>query len=234
MKSYHPLSHKLAAYNSMIHRSFAIPLLEKDRQQELNLTIANNNNFPTKIINDLINKKQLNFNLNQIYPYVKSNTKNSFKTLPYCGALSEKVSTFLKQNLHINIAFKADNNLSKRLFNGKDKTNPLEKCGVYKLQCPECNGVYIGQSGRSFKVRTEEHLRCFKHKKDNSNFSKHLIESNHSVSRDFQPKVLHVCNKGRKLNLLECMEINRFNKHNAVTLLNDQLDLNKSPLLNLQ
>ena len=44
-------------------------------------------------------------------------------------------------------------------------------------------------------------------------------------------EILHVSNKGLKLNALESLEINKRKFDNI--LLNDQLDLNTSPLLNL-
>ena len=43
--------------------------------------------------------------------------------------------------------------------------------------------------------------------------------------------MLHLENKSLKLNYLKSMEINKYKKLNI--LLNDQVDLNDSPLLNL-
>ena len=56
-----------------------------------------------------------------------------------------------------------------------------------------------------------------------------MIEPDHVFNTDF--KILHVENKGLKLNALKSLEINRF-KNNDI-LLNDQIDINSSPLLNL-
>lgn len=105
---------------------------------------------------------------------------------------------------------------------------------MYSVQCEECNSVYVGQTGRSFETRFKEHVRAYRNKNPNvSNFAKHLIECGHKISQDLKPKILHVCKKGKKLHFLESLEINKLAKNDEFQILNDQLDLNNSPLLNL-
>ena len=42
--------------------------------------------------------------------------------------------------------------------NFKDNREPPNQaCGVYKLSCNDCDEVYIGETGRLLKERTEEH-----------------------------------------------------------------------------
>ena len=48
---------------------------------------------------------------------------------------------------------------------------------------------------------------------------------------NFDFKLLHVQNKGLRLNALESLEINRYKNKNKLS--NDQIELNNSPLLNL-
>ena len=43
------------------------------------------------------------------------------------------------------------------LINNKEKSNTLEKNGVYKIHCAECDAIYIGQCGRALKHRISEH-----------------------------------------------------------------------------
>ena len=75
-----------------------------------------------------------------------------------------------------------------------------------------------------------DHDLSFRKEDGISNFAKHfLIETDHVFNTDFE--ILHVENKGLKLNALESLEINRL-KNNDI-LLNDQIDINSSPLLNL-
>ena len=75
-----------------------------------------------------------------------------------------------------------------------------------------------------------DHDLSFRNEDGKSNFAKHfLIEPDHVFNTDFE--ILHVENKGLKLNALESLEINRLK--NDDILLNDQIDINSSPLLNL-
>ena len=85
--------------------------------------------------------------------------------------------------------------------------------------------AYIGQTGRCFRKRLKEHYFSFINKKLDSNYGIHLQESKHNFNQDFQ--ILHIQNKGQKLNLLEALEINKL--QNSQFLLNHQLDLNNSP-----
>jgi GIY-YIG catalytic domain len=122
---------------------------------------------------------------------------------------------------NFNICFKTDNNLCKFIKNNKS--------GVYKLSCGSCHKKYVGQTGRSFKKRISEHKRSFLNQKTDSTYSNHIIEENHDFDENFE--ILHINSKGTKLNFLEALEINRLK--NSENLLNDQTDINNSPLLNL-
>ncbi len=141
----------------------------------------------------------------------------------------------MKIDFNFNLAFKTINKLSKQIKNNKSKTDILQESGVYKLNCTDCNKVYIGQTGRSFETRIKEHRDDFvrnlkKKKKDpKSNYAKHLLENCHNFNQEC--KILHVQEKSFKLNALESLGINRLRNTNL--LLNDQLDLNDSLLLNL-
>ena len=89
--------------------------------------------------------------------------------------------------------------------------------------------MYIRQTGRSFRERLREHFRSYFNQDDASNYANHLMEANHRFNDNY--KVLHQEQKGAKLNALEALETNKLRNDNV--LLNDQLDLNSSPLLNL-
>ena len=106
------------------------------------------------------------------------------------------------------------------------------KSGVYILTCKICNASYVGQTGRNFKIRLGDHERSWRLGQDVSSFSNHLRM--HQVSDfisnvDF--KILHLNNKGRKLDALENLEIKRLMYNNCNLVLNEQIDLNNSPLV---
>ena len=43
--------------------------------------------------------------------------------------------------------------------NHKDKDPIMKKSGVYKIDCKQCEKVYIGQTKRNLETRTKEHFR---------------------------------------------------------------------------
>jgi hypothetical protein len=95
--------------------------------------------------------------------------------------------------------------LGKLLFNSKDVYSNMKKSGVYELMCDDCEMRYIGQTGRSFRTRMREHRRfyverCFINYDNSSWIARHLNDEHHWCN--FDPKVLHVHNKGRKLDFL--------------------------------
>ena len=79
--------------------------------------------------------------------------------------------------------------------------------------------LYVGQSGRSFKVHMNKHSCTYRLEDRRSNYAAHLFDTN-------------VSNQGLLLNALEALIINENKFWNI--LLNDQLDINRSPLLNLK
>lgn len=223
MDSQHPLSHKLAAYNSMIHRAFNIPLSNVDFSAELRTIkrIAFNNGYEGTLIDNLIKKKQHQMTLTAVVPSTPIG-ETIYKGFTYFGVESIKIKRILEK-IGIHLAFRPPVTLGQILNNNKGKTDSLAKSGVYQLSCGECEGVYIGQTGRSFKTRRQEHQRAYRlHKKDDSTYASHLLDTSHKPDWDMQ--VLHVAGKGRRLHTLEALEIYKTSK-GTNTLLNDQTDL---------
>ena len=108
---------------------------------------------------------------------------------------------------------------------GKPKDN-LNESGVYKLSC-QCGKTYIGQTGRKIRTRVNEHLSHARlGRKGHSSFADHLIISKHKAS-EYEVKVQVTCSKGRRLNLLEQVEIEKYKGEN---LLNDQMESQVTPL----
>lgn len=54
-------------------------------------------------------------------------------------------------------------NITNLLGNTKDKPEQLKQPGIYKVTCPHCLKVYVGQSKRYVEKRFSEHLRCIKY-----------------------------------------------------------------------
>ena len=227
--SCHPVQHKLASFHSMIHRLISLPLNQENFQKELNIIkqIAVNNGYNPDIINQILRNKTYKKTINMVYPNIKENT-NNYKLITYYGRCSEKIGNFLNK-LNIKIAYKTNNSLGKSIKNNKTKLEKNKKSGIYKLTCGDCPKTYIGQTGRNFGKRLKEHQSSFIKGKTDSNYANHLLEYNHNFNHNFE--ILHTEKKGFKLNLLESLEINKLKS--SKNLLNEQLDLNNSPLLNM-
>ena len=121
-------------------------------------------------------------------------------------------------------------NLGRLLVNNKDKKDILEKSGVYKISCADCEAVYIGQSGRSVKTRLKEHKTSILSNIKNSGMSTHCIEENHFINFN-KTKLLHSENKGKRLDLLEQLEIKKSLKNSSTHCTNDQQNFQDTPII---
>lgn len=220
--SNHPDQYKVAFFNSMFHRLFSVPLEFKYFELELRtiLQIANANHFSIETIRSIFYKKR-NRILNLTPHHTQERESKKFFSFPYFNSFSLKFKhMFMKQG--INLAFRNNLNLKYLLVKNKDVIPTKLKNGVYKLVC-NCGAVYIGQTGRAFVTRVKEHISCARLGKDNSNFALHLNSENHDYDPETFFRVLHIYNKGLKLNIAENLEIIESLKKDGDKNLNDQI-----------
>lgn len=233
LDSIHPTTYKLSAYRSFIHRAFSIPLSKENFEKEiLNIkNIARNNGFDSNIIDRLVNKKRTHLAYHSIYPSITQKLDKKFISLSYFGPVSDRLANIIsKSDPNIFIAFKPTCNLTNYFFNCKDSVSKYNHSGVYKISCPDCEGIYIGQTGRSFNTRYKEHSNSFKKNKNDSTIATHCRDNQHKFAPLDNLQILHRVPKSSKLNLLESLEIFKQKHNNEHCLLNDQVDLWYSPL----
>ena len=60
-----------------------------------------------------------------------------------------------------------------------EKMPVLQKSGIYKLKCKDCNKVYLGETGRKFAWRLSDHKPGEGNRTTNSLYARHFIEDNH-------------------------------------------------------
>ena len=89
-----------------------------------------------------------------------------FRLTNYIPFITDTINNRLKKH-DLNMVSVKKRNLFSLLVNNKDKSNTLEKNGVYKIHCAECDTIYIGQCGRALKHRISEpvsytHLDVYK------------------------------------------------------------------------
>ena len=152
----------------MVHRLLDIPLNPVNFVKELNTiySIAENNGYNIKTINNMLRKVQKKKIMDNLYsPGDHDKPSHTFKKIQYITNLPHKLIKEFKRS-SFRPAFYNSLNVRNNLVNNKiDKREPLEETGVYKFECEFCDEVYIGQTGRSFATRIEEHISHIKNVK---------------------------------------------------------------------
>ena len=109
-----------------------------------------------------------------------------------------KFITKLSKNTNLKIAFTTQNTAGKYLSKQKNTYNQN------KLVCPDCDKKYIGQTGRPFLIRFQEHVRDYKYGNSKSKFAQHLSDSRHTIGPlENIPAIIHITYKGELLNTVE-------------------------------
>ncbi|XP_072152695.1 uncharacterized protein [Bemisia tabaci] len=225
INSYHSWSHKTAAFHCMIHRLLTIPLRKQDFHQELNtiIAIAINNGYEKRdILKILRTKRQRREDQHLFNGRQFKSTNEKWISIPYSDKISAGAKKIIRRNLNSNVTFGNQKNLGRLLTNTKKITSDkLRGSGVYRVDC-KCGMKYVGQTGRSVRTRTNEHFANARLKKmGHSSLSDHLIETNHH-SNECSVNLIHQCKKGRKMNLLEQLEIEKTKA--GGNILNSQLE----------
>ena len=113
----------------------------------------------------------------------------TWKILTYAGYTSKKVSKYIKKD-NVNVTIINKNNLAKHLLNNKTKVTTKEKSGMYKINCSDCDAIYIGKSQRAIKTRIQEHIRSVSNNKKHTRLAKHCIDSGHTIKEE-DVQILH-------------------------------------------
>jgi hypothetical protein len=108
------------------------------------------------------------------------------------------------------------NSLEKLLTTKQEQVkSKYDKSGIHQLKCPTCNMKYIGQTGRSFKTRFQEHLRDFKYNNQKSKFAQHLLDKEHSMDKmENSMDIIHITSKGKMMDTIEKYYVYRETKLN--------------------
>jgi GIY-YIG catalytic domain. len=70
--------------------------------------------------------------------------------------------------------------------------------GIYRLECKTCNKYYVGQTGRSIKIRQREYVRHIKTKNPLSGYALHILTNRHVYSNSKHTiQLLQECGKER-------------------------------------
>ena len=116
----------------------------------------------------------------------------------------------------MNISYTTHNTIGKLLsLRSHTNQNNFEGSGVCQLTCPDCRMKYVGQTGRSFHTRFQEHFRDYKYANCKSKFAQHLLEHNQSIGPiDNIMEVLHHSKKGKSMDTIERFHIYEITREN--------------------
>lgn len=220
--SMHHCTHKAAAFTAMAQRMVSLPLSSKNITKEKFIIseIARSNNIKIDV-DKLVRKRRRAMALKRgssLVPVLASE-KTRWVRLPFLGRSSQNLARILK-NYGFRTAFYSLHTL-RNLYTPKDPTPLLQKSGVYKIECGDCDAVYIGQTGRALGERIAEHDSDANTERPESAFARHIVATGHRKTNK-NVSLLHYSPKGRVLNRLEEIEIIKHKKlDNECTLLND-------------
>jgi hypothetical protein len=157
--------------------------------------------------------------------------KQKWVSFTFSGNYVRTITKLLK-NTNIKIAFKTNNTIG-NILNARITTNKYEQTGIYRLTCAECKTVYIGQTGRTLKIRYKEHICSIKYNREDSGFATHILNNAHCYGKmeDIMEKIDHarkgqLMNIGRKLSYIykqqhKLIDEQRANEDNHANILYD-------------
>jgi hypothetical protein len=204
--------HKLAGFNSMVHRLCNLPLNLRNYMTELETIkhIARVNGYKNSIINQLVSKHSKKKRLKDLTSLIpgKSVEDKQRRKISYIGPYSFQISRIFKEH-NLTCIFGNEGKIKDILGNPKDKPSDLKKPGIYSIKCPHCKDQYIGQTRRTIYTRYQDHYRhSAKGETEKSSVAKHMLENNHSFSIEDLKLIKHV-RSPMHLDAQESLEIHR-------------------------
>lgn len=189
--SAHNITMKINTARGMINRIFGL----SDRSfWDKNVQLANNillkNNYPKNLINNLITSvknKLCNPSPTSRDATTNDDEQNYYSSITYVRGLSEKISKLLKTKCpETTISYKSRNTVGLKCFTKlKDQTPLQEKSSVvYKIECKDCDKVYIGQTKQKMRSRNYGHKSKVREQQGNGGLASHALEHNHVFDFD--------------------------------------------------
>lgn len=206
--SNHHGSQKQAAFHSMVHRLYNIPMEKKEFEEEKNRIheSAELNGYDKVFVNKILRKHERKKHRRAATTFEAEREDIRRISLPFYPKVTNGIKNTLKQH-GFQTVYKSTNTLKDRLCCLKDKVPKEDLSGIYQIPCKSCPAVYIGQTRRKFKTRLREHKNATENGRTNeSSVAVHTVELNHSVDWD-NAKLLKPVRKTSHLNAWESMYI---------------------------
>jgi hypothetical protein len=208
--SCHPVEHKFAGINYLINRITTYPVTNQNidiEEQTIN-HLLKINGYHYLNVKNLIQHKQLRANEDNNKAKNINKNHNKWAVFTYVGKETRFITKLFKE-FNVNISFRTRNTIENILTKQRSLRNQYVNSGVYVLKSQNCPSIYIGQTGRKFRVRYKEHIEDTKSNKSRTGFSQHILNTGHACdTMENTMEILSLQEKGQYLNTLE-----RFHKH---------------------
>jgi len=231
--SMHPLKQKINTIENIMFK--IIKLTDIKYLQEKKKYIINNlelNSYPTKTIKKAWIKMQNKINsLTQNKNNIENTTDNNNKryaSITYIKDISHKIVKILKQKEEkpTLYSFKPNNKIKSNYHTKlKDNRDKLEKTDViYKINCANCPGTYIGETKQKLKNRISQHQYDINNNKESTALATHVKNSKHKVNLE-NVEILETESNTNRRKMLEAIHISK-NK-NSINYKEDAKEINK-------
>jgi len=194
---------------------------------EIVKSILLNNGYPTCVVKKQI-KERCKIIENKITSDGKKcdnsqDNKNYTLTIPYACNVSNDIKRIVKN--FVDVRFTIPKNLDNIIKRGKNRLNDQQVTEVlYKINCNDCDKVYIGQTKRHLVTRIKEHKNNIKNLSGNfSIVTDHRLSFHHNFDWD-NSNILHKERNKKKRDIAEMFFIKKFN--NTINLQKDIKNLN--------
>jgi len=131
-------------------------------------------------------------------------------TVPYVCNISNDVKQIVKN--FVDVRFTISRKLDNVIKRGKDRLNDQQVITkvVYKINCNNCDKVYIGQTKRHLVTRIKEYRNNIKNPSGNFSVVTDHRLFNHNFDWD-NPNILHTEKNKKKRKIAEMFFIKKFN-----------------------
>ncbi|XP_072039088.1 uncharacterized protein [Amphiura filiformis] len=160
-QSHHPLHQKLGVVRTLYNRKDTIVTEEQDKEEEEKKIqeALQTCGYPKWSFEKVKDQMQSVKPKKSAKKTDDSTRSRGMVVLPYVKGVTERVSRVMKK-YNVSTAMKPHNTLRRELVHPKDKRDPNNLTqAVYKIPCLNCDLSYIGETGRKFGTRLEEHRK---------------------------------------------------------------------------
>ena len=193
--SEHPTAHKMSVARTLMDRAVNVitdpqELIEEEKQYPKWIT--------GHVKDKILNRSQTNKGKKSKKTKSVRETSRGWTSLPYIRGITERIQRSMAKH-KIHTTFKPHTTLRKLLVHPKDKIDKLEKCNViYELPCKSCKMSYIGETGRKFNTRLNEHMKeCKKETRRKADKSEETTKQQSSKVREPKISSLRTLQKGK-------------------------------------